>query len=368
MTLIREKSNSNYLITSGHPGYMAPEIIFRNNHGIESDFYSLGVILYEIMFNRLPYKSNSREEYLNDLASNHNALIKEDELNVGWSRECADFINRCIQKRAEIRIGYGGIEELKSHIWLKDFDWESLKNGELQAPFIPGNQNHFSIRNKDKDKITFMEENIKNFVEYYEVMNFFKGYYYNYNLDKNYKKETIKKKEINNEQMDDKKEGNDDNLGETSKENEEEEKEKDYVHNNDNFDYLKKTKKKNFKNANEENSHNDDDDDDNQINLNLNKRKKNKKKKVDIDDDEDENYGKRNNKDNRNQKRKKGETTDTKNFYEEESKGQLLNVKNKKGLFNKNSNKKRNQNSKNRKSIESREVLNIYKKKNNYND
>jgi serine/threonine protein kinase len=360
MTLIREKSNNNYLITSGHSGYMAPEIIFRNNYGIESDFYSLGVILYEIMFNRLPYKSNSREEYLNDLASNHNALIKEDELNVGWSRECADFINRCIQKRAELRIGYGGIEELKSHIWLKDLDWERLKKRELPAPFIPNNKNNFNIRNNDKDKITFMEENIKNFVEYYEVMNYFKGYYYNYNIDKNYKKETIKKKEINNEQIDDKKDANDDNLGETSKENDEEEKDKDFMNNNDimnKFDYLKNTKKKNYNKINEENSDNDDDDD-NQININLDKRKKNRKKKEDDDDDDD--YDKINYKENRNQKRKKKDTTDTRNFFDEESKRQLMNIKKKKGLLNKNS--------KNRKSIGSREVLNIYKKKNNYDD
>jgi len=371
MTLIREISNINYLITSGHPGYMAPEIIFRNNYGIESDFYSLGVILYEIMFNRLPYKSNSREEYLNDLASNHNALIKEDELSVGWSRECADFINRCIQKRAELRIGYGGIEELKSHIWLKDFNWDRLKRGELPAPFTISNKSHYSVRSNDKNKIIFMEENIKNFVEYYEVMNYFKGYYYNYNLDKNYKKETIKKKEINNEQTEDKKDGNDDNLGETSKENEEEDKDKDDMHNNDimhKFDYLKNTKKKKYNNIHEENRDNgDDDDDDNQIQLNINKRIKNRKQKEE-DEDEDDDYDKRNYKNNRNQKRKKRETTDTKNFYEEESKGQLVNVKNKKGLFNKNSNKKRSQNSKKRKSNESRDVLNIYKKKNNYDD
>ena len=368
MTLIRETSTITYLITSGHAGYMAPEIIFRNNHGIESDFYSLGVILYEIMFNRLPYKSKSREEYLDDLASNHNALIKEDELSVGWSRECADFVNRCIQKRAELRIGYGGIEELKSHIWLKDLDWERLKRGEIQAPFIPNNKNNFSVRNNDKDKIIFMEENIKNFVEYYEVMNYFKGYYYNYNLDKNYKKETIKKKEINNEQIDDEKDENDDNLGETSKENEDEEKNKDYIKNNsimNKFDYLKNSKMKNNNNRDEENSdnENEEEDEDNQINLSINKRKKNRKIKNDEDDD------KRNYKENRNQKRKKRETTDTKNFYDEESKGQLMNLKNKKGLFNKNLNKKRrSQSSKKRKSNESREVLNIYKKKNNYDD
>jgi serine/threonine protein kinase len=197
MTLIREISNINYLVTSGHPGYMAPEIILRQKHGIESDFYSLGVILYEIMFNKLPYKSKSKEEYLNDLVSSHNALIKEDELNFGWSRECADFINRCIQKRAELRIGFGGIEELKSHKWLKDFDWEKLRKKELTSPSIPRGINNYTLRNNKEEKIEFFEENIYNFIEYYETMNYFNGYYYNYNFDINFNKE---KENINEEE------------------------------------------------------------------------------------------------------------------------------------------------------------------------
>ena len=185
MTLIREINNINYLVTSGHPGYMAPEIICRQKHGTESDFFSLGAILYEIMFNKLPYKSKSREEYLNDLTSSHSALIKEDELNIGWSRECADFINRCIQKRAEYRIGFGGIDDLKTHIWIKDFNWEQLKKKELIAPFIPRGKNNYNIRNYKDNNFHFLEDYIYNFIEYYEAMNYFNGYIYNYNLDPN---------------------------------------------------------------------------------------------------------------------------------------------------------------------------------------
>jgi len=34
--------------TSGTPGYMAPEVLFHQNHGIAVDYYALGVMAYEV--------------------------------------------------------------------------------------------------------------------------------------------------------------------------------------------------------------------------------------------------------------------------------------------------------------------------------
>ena len=330
MTLIREISNINYLVTSGHPGYMAPEIILRQKHGIESDFYSLGVILYEIMFNKLPYKSKSKEEYLNDLVSSHNALIKEDELNFGWSRECADFINRCIQKRAELRIGFGGIEELKSHKWLKDFDWEKLRKKELASPSIPRGINNYTIRNKKEEKIEFFEENMYNFIEYYETMNYFNGYYYNYNFDINFNKEkeniNEEEEEINNE-IKNEKNISKENLKEIEEEDNKKDLEQDENINNESYNDIEnnvdkiKIKKKKKKSLIEE-FENDED-------IEYNKNKKNKKyRKKNEEEDDIEEINFRENK----KRKKRKESIDTK-FLEEESKGQLMNI-NKKGLFN----------------------------------
>ena len=39
--------------TSGTPGYMAPEVMCRQNHGVAVDYYSLGVLCYEFMFGRV---------------------------------------------------------------------------------------------------------------------------------------------------------------------------------------------------------------------------------------------------------------------------------------------------------------------------
>lgn len=48
--------------TSGTPGYMAPEVMCRKNHGLAADYFAVGVIAYECMLGRRPYVGKSRRE------------------------------------------------------------------------------------------------------------------------------------------------------------------------------------------------------------------------------------------------------------------------------------------------------------------
>jgi serine/threonine protein kinase len=47
---------------SGTPGYMAPEVIFRQNHSFIADYFAVGVIAYELMLGKRPYTGRSRKE------------------------------------------------------------------------------------------------------------------------------------------------------------------------------------------------------------------------------------------------------------------------------------------------------------------
>jgi serum/glucocorticoid-regulated kinase 2 len=40
---------------------MAPEVMTRQNHSFEVDYYALGVILYELMMGKRPYQGRSRK-------------------------------------------------------------------------------------------------------------------------------------------------------------------------------------------------------------------------------------------------------------------------------------------------------------------
>ena len=46
--------------TSGTPGYMAPEVLCRQNHTFSVDFFALGVILHELASGKRPYVGKSR--------------------------------------------------------------------------------------------------------------------------------------------------------------------------------------------------------------------------------------------------------------------------------------------------------------------
>ena len=45
----RAMSLDNSSETSGTPGYMAPEVMCKKNHGLVSDYFAVGVIAYECM-------------------------------------------------------------------------------------------------------------------------------------------------------------------------------------------------------------------------------------------------------------------------------------------------------------------------------
>jgi len=60
--------------------------------------------------------------------------IKKSDLPEEWSLESADFINKMIQRKPVNRLGYNGIEELKSHPWLLNFPWQKLENHIIKSP------------------------------------------------------------------------------------------------------------------------------------------------------------------------------------------------------------------------------------------
>ena len=81
--------------TSGTPGYMAPEVMCRQNHGVAVDYFAMGVIAYECMFGKRPYSGKDRKEIRDHILAKQ-VKIHHDQIPAGWSSQAADFINRLI--------------------------------------------------------------------------------------------------------------------------------------------------------------------------------------------------------------------------------------------------------------------------------
>lgn len=91
-----QKDNSKE--SSGTPGYMAPEVMCKQNHGVSVDYYALGIIAYECMMGRRPYNGKGRRE-IRDMILARQIRIDPNEAPPGWSTDAVDFINGLIKRK-----------------------------------------------------------------------------------------------------------------------------------------------------------------------------------------------------------------------------------------------------------------------------
>ena len=148
---IRREDNSSE--TSGTPGYMAPEVLLAHNHSFPVDFFAIGIMGYEFMLGERPYLGKTRKE-IKQLILKKQAKIEREDIPDGWSLESVDFINKCLKRKESRRLGYrNGISELKNHSWFQDFDWDSLFNKTMIAPFVPKKTGNY-----DKKYCEFIEK------------------------------------------------------------------------------------------------------------------------------------------------------------------------------------------------------------------
>jgi cGMP-dependent protein kinase len=126
----------------GTPHYMAPEIIEGLNYSFSSDFYSIGICIYYLIYNKFPYGNNENDVYkiYQEILSKKDIFTEKKILN----NEINELISKLLTKEPNIR--YSNIGIIKSNNVFRGFDWDLLYAKKLKAPFLPKKQNKL---NKD---------------------------------------------------------------------------------------------------------------------------------------------------------------------------------------------------------------------------
>lgn len=143
--LARTWRKENYSDTSGAPGYIAPEVLMREEQGTGVDYFAVGIIAHELMLKKRPWNDNGgdRDVYREEVLKAQVTLKKSDTPET-WGHEASDFINKCIKRKIQQRLGLNGAGELKNHIWFREFDWRALLHRKIKSPFIPGSGDNFN--------------------------------------------------------------------------------------------------------------------------------------------------------------------------------------------------------------------------------
>ena len=127
-SIIIDKNYANTV--TGTPHYMAPEILLGQGYGFSCDYWSLGIIAYEIYYGIYPFGRNAK-----DPIDVYKEIIKKDVIYNGGDNKIRQLIGGFLTKNETHRIC--SLEKAKQYEAFKHFEWEDLKEFKMLPDYIP---------------------------------------------------------------------------------------------------------------------------------------------------------------------------------------------------------------------------------------
>ena len=110
------------------------------------DYWSLGLMVYEMLSGINPFKLKNKNKYekLQMITNNDIRMLPT------FSDEATSLLIGLLKRNPKDRLGCGGIDEIKNHIFFDGMDWEALVARKIQPSFVPEIQDEMDLRNVDK--------------------------------------------------------------------------------------------------------------------------------------------------------------------------------------------------------------------------
>eukprot|EP00931_Biecheleriopsis_adriatica_P048305 TRINITY_DN27908_c0_g1_i1.p1 TRINITY_DN27908_c0_g1~~TRINITY_DN27908_c0_g1_i1.p1 ORF type:complete len:769 (+),score=184.81 TRINITY_DN27908_c0_g1_i1:32-2338(+) len=131
--------------TCGTPDYFAPEVIYGRGHSHQVDWWTVGILLFELMAGSPPFES--------PLPMQIYAKAMKGIAKVVFPPKClgtvGDLIKNLLTKDPADRLPCktGGVKNLKEHKWFLDCGWQSIVDKEIDPPYNPNIRNKLDISN-----------------------------------------------------------------------------------------------------------------------------------------------------------------------------------------------------------------------------
>lgn len=136
----------------GTTEYLAPEIIKDKDYSYSVDWYSLGIVLYEMLTGSNPFKMGQNVEV--SMVDQMNKILEHEwKIPKYISDDGKDICLKLLEKEPKNRIccDGNGVQPIKDHPWFKDIDWELLKQRKVTPPFVPATKGKRDIGNIDDE-------------------------------------------------------------------------------------------------------------------------------------------------------------------------------------------------------------------------
>lgn len=116
----------------GTEEYIAPEVIRGKGHTVAVDWWTLGILIFEMLFGTTPFKGANRNQTFSNILKS-DVTFPDTQI---ISSHCKNLIKKLLIKDENKRLGSKlGASDIKNHLFFKNTQWALLRN--QKPPMIP---------------------------------------------------------------------------------------------------------------------------------------------------------------------------------------------------------------------------------------
>lgn len=139
----KKKSEDSRIV--GTPDYMAPESLMNKKVSVSMDFWSFGVLAYEVLTGNLPFNDETQQAVFENIL-NKEIEFPDEPLDGEIKDEARDLLRKLLVRDPRKRLGSKkGVQELKEHPFFAETNWDGLLK-EI-PPWRPPPQKDIEVRN-----------------------------------------------------------------------------------------------------------------------------------------------------------------------------------------------------------------------------
>ena len=130
----------------GTPEYLAPEIILNKGHGKAVDWWTLGILLFEMLVGIDPFSDDEPMKTYQKILKGKINFPKE------INKDAKSLIKHLLVQDTTKRYGClkNGVKDILNHRFFDGFDWKNFVYLSMEAPYIPQIKNDEDTSNFEK--------------------------------------------------------------------------------------------------------------------------------------------------------------------------------------------------------------------------